>query len=80
MPDTVSMIRDLVEPNTDVGQGIRHLWRTGSAVAHGFHWANFVGGEFDEQSFNMSLYGSMMMVKDALELYEKRATSHLGPA
>lgn len=78
MPDAVSLIRDLVEPHSYVGQGIRHLWRTGSAVAHGYHWTNLGGGQFDEQSFNMSLYGSMMLVKDALELYEKRATNYLG--
>ena len=78
MPDTVSFIRDLVAPHSYEGQAIRHLWRTGSAIAHGYHWANLGGGAFDEQSFNTSLYGSMMMVKDALDLYEKRAANHLG--
>ncbi|GAB1811113.1 hypothetical protein MUNTM_01500 [Mycobacterium sp. MUNTM1] len=78
MPDTVSLIRDLVDPDTYEGQGIRHLWRTGSAAAHGYHWANLGGGEFDEQAFNMSLYGTMLMVKEALELYVNRATNHIG--
>lgn len=81
MPDTVTLIRGLVPPNTYEGQGIRHLWRTGSAVAHGYHWVNIGGGEFDEQSFNLSLYGTMLMVKEALELYRKRATNYLdGPS
>jgi hypothetical protein len=79
VPDTVSLIKALVEPNTDLGSGVRHLWRTGSAAAHGLHWANLEAGEFDEQSFNMSLYASMMMVRSALELFEKRAANHFYP-
>jgi hypothetical protein len=79
-PDTASLLQGLVDENTYEGQGIRHLWRTGSAAAHGFHWANLGGGQFDEASFNMSLYASMMLVNDALKLYTNRATNHLNPA
>ncbi len=77
-PGTASLIQGLVEPHSYEGQGMRHLWREGSAVAHGYHWANMGGGVFDEPGFNRSLYGSMLMVKDALELYEKRATNYVG--
>jgi hypothetical protein len=78
--DTASIIRTLVDEHTDEGQAIRHLWRTGSAAAHGFHWANLGSGKFDETWFNTSLYASMMMVQETLELYGDRAASHLGRA
>ncbi len=79
----VEILQCLVDEHSYEGQGIRHLWRTGSAAAHGYHWGAMHAGsasEFDEPGFNMSLYGSLMMVKDALELYENRATNHLGQA
>jgi hypothetical protein len=83
-PDTVAIIQGLVDEHTFEGQAFRHLWRTGSAAAHGYHWPVMMQasdpGEFDEQSFNMSLYASMMMVKETVELYEIRALNHLGDA
>jgi hypothetical protein len=33
--------------------------------------------EFDEEGFNLSLYGSMLLLNDAMKLYETRAKSHL---
>lgn len=83
LPDTASIIRGLVDEHSDEGQAVRHLWRTGSATAHGYHWSTQLTGEpgqFDEQWFNTSLYGSMLLVNDALELYEIRATNHVGTA
>lgn len=78
LPDTASMIDGLVNKSSLEGQGIRHLWRTGSATAHGYHWNVQLSENpevFDEAWFNTSLYGSMMLVKDSLELYDKRATN-----
>ncbi|MGP4058362.1 hypothetical protein ACTWP6_26665 [Mycobacterium sp. 4D054] len=83
MPDTASLLQGLVDEHSLEGQGIRHLWRTGSATAHGFHWAAKISGQpgnFDEVWFNTSLYGSMLLIKDAIELYEKRATNWIGRA
>lgn len=70
----------MVGNDTWFGTAISQLWRTGSASAHGYHWTEvFLGspGEFDEVSFNMALYGAMLMLNEAIILYTNRATNHV---
>ena len=79
-PDMASILLKLVDVNTYEGQGVRHLWRTGSAAAHGLYWPKITNPnpqEWDEEGFHTSLYGTMMLVKGALDLYETRATCYV---
>ena len=39
-PDTLRMIRELLDVNTFEGTSFIPLWRTGSASAHGHYWAD----------------------------------------
>lgn len=77
-PGTVDMLRDLVDMNTWDGMGIANLWRTGSAAAHGYHWTDTTRsnpGEFDEESFNLALFGVTLMLWRAFNLYNQRAAA-----
>lgn len=80
--DTVSMLRELVNSNSWDGMAIMHLWRSGSAAAHGYHWIDVQrskpAGTFDERSFNMALYGTFLSVTAATALYDKRAAAPAG--
>jgi hypothetical protein len=76
-PDTASLLQTLVDVHTFEGQGVRHLRRTGSPAAHGYYWSRIQNPNpqvRNEEEFNTSLYGTMMLVKGALELYQARAT------
>lgn len=76
--DTVSMLRSQVDPNCWYGVGIRQLWRSGSAAAHGYSWRDMhrdQPGVFDEESFNMALYGGFLHLQEALKLYDQRAAA-----
>jgi hypothetical protein len=76
----MSMLRDQVDLSTWDGSAIVGLWRTGSAAAHGYPWPDFfktAPGEFDEATLNLSLYGALILLEHAVELYEKRARRHL---
>ncbi|BCI78381.1 hypothetical protein MTY66_00060 [Mycolicibacterium sp. TY66] len=78
--DTVNIIKDLVDVNTWEGAGTGQLWRSGSAAAHGYHWTEMSApnpGQFDEPQFNTALYAAFLMLKDAMALYESRATRHV---
>lgn len=68
----------IVDP-TDTGlwMAIEHLWRSGSAAAHGYPWMLSHAkdpGAFDVDQFDLALHGSWLMLTHAIELYEKRAT------
>lgn len=76
--DTVSMLRGMVEADTYEGTAITQMWRTGSAAAHGYYWTDehrHDPGHFDEQSFNLALYGAMFFINEAMKLYTWRAAS-----
>ncbi|OBG92641.1 hypothetical protein A5697_06945 [Mycobacterium sp. E3251] len=76
--DTVSMLRDLADPNTGWGSAIGGLWRMGSAVAHGYYWAQAGRsdpGKFDEDFFDLSCAGAFVFVTKAQQLYDKRAAA-----
>ena len=75
-PNMVEMLSDQVDENTWFGSGYMHLWGSGSAGAHGYHWPDLFHaqpGRFDAEAFNPALYGGYLALKDAVELYEKRA-------
>jgi hypothetical protein len=77
-PNTVEMLRDLVDMTTWDGMGTANPWRTGSAAAHGYHWTDLTRsnpGEFDEESFNLAFYGATLMVWRAFNLYNQRAAA-----
>lgn len=77
----VDMLSTQVDVNTWFGSGIRHLWRSGSATAHGYHWPDLFRtqpGVFDAESFNTALYGAWLQLQEALKLYEKRAAPPTG--
>lgn len=77
-PDTVGMLRGLVDMSTWEGIGTANLWRTGSAAAHGYHWTDTVrpsAGEFDEEWFNTAFYGAALMLWRAVTLYNQRAAA-----
>jgi hypothetical protein len=77
--DTVSMLRGMVKANSFEGTAILQLWRTGSATAHGYFWADQLRdnpGQFDHVWFHSALYGATMFVNDAMKLYHQWATTN----
>ncbi|ORL11053.1 hypothetical protein A6I84_03495 [Prescottella equi] len=68
----------IVDPTDEwFGLAIEHLWRSGSAAAHGYSWRLSHQKDpqvFDIDQFDMALQGSWLMVSHAIELYEQRAT------
>ena len=75
-PDTVSMLQKMVAVNTTDGLAVLQLWRMGSAAAHGYFWLDTQRPNphlFDEDGFDMALYGATRFVTEAMHLYERRA-------
>ncbi|MBB2993663.1 hypothetical protein FHR72_005174 [Mycolicibacterium iranicum] len=76
-PDTVTMLQQLVPANTPEGYAAQHLWRVGSSTAHGYYWSDTQRPNphlFDEKTFDTALYVATLFVKEAMKLYEQRAT------
>ncbi|MFL0288806.1 hypothetical protein ACJH6H_26545 [Mycobacterium sp. SMC-21] len=76
-PDTVSMLRSLVDTNTLAGASFIQLWRTGSASAHGHYWSDEMRdnpGAFDHVSFQPAIQSAVLMLSDAMTLYTQRST------
>lgn len=75
-PDMVTMLREQVDLSREFGPWFEHLWRTGSAAAHGYHWPDLFRadpGAFDEEMFNPALYAAVLQLQEALRLYDMRA-------
>jgi hypothetical protein len=75
-PNMVDMLSGHVASDTWLGAGVTYLWRSGSAAAHGYHWADLFRpqpGVFNLESFNSALYGGFIALKHTFELYEKRS-------
>jgi hypothetical protein len=76
-PKTTKMLKDLVDLTTPEGTGMVHLWRTGSASAHGFHWADEMRDNpaaFDHKWFHPAIQGTFLMINRAMTLRHQRAT------
>jgi hypothetical protein len=77
-PNTLWMIRDLVDVNTFEGTSFIQLWRTGSASVHGHYWADEMRDnprQFDHMWFQPAIQGAMLFINDAMKLYHSRATT-----
>jgi hypothetical protein len=77
-PDTLRMIRGLVDVNTMEGTSYIQLWRTGSASVHGHYWADEMRdnpGQFDYVWFQPAVQGAMLFINNAMTLYHQRATT-----
>lgn len=75
-PNMVEMLKLQEDGNTWLGSGVMHLWRSGSATAHGYHWPDLfraAPGWFDEEAYNSALYGGFLKLQEALKLYDQRA-------
>lgn len=75
---TTQMLKDMVDLTTPEGTGMVHLWRTGSASAHGHYWADDMRDNpaaFDHKWFQPAIQGAALMMNDAMNLRHKRATS-----
>jgi len=80
-PKTTTMLIDLVDRNTPEGTGMVNLWRTGSASAHGFHWADEMRDNpaaFDYTWFQPAIQGTFLMINRAMTLRHQRATINSG--
>ncbi|TFV59401.1 hypothetical protein E4P42_08280 [Mycobacterium sp. PS03-16] len=78
---TTQMMKDLVNLTTPGGTGMVHLWRTGSASAHGHYWADDMRDNpaaFDHKWFQPAIQGTVLTINDALILRRKRATTRSG--
>jgi hypothetical protein len=76
---TTQMLKDMVDLTTPEGTGMVHLWRTGSASAHGHYWADDMRDNpaaFDHKWFQPAIQGAALMINDAMKLRHKRATSN----
>jgi len=77
-PDTVRLLKGMVDTNTDVGASFIQLWRTGSASAHGHYWDDDMREDprrFDHEGFQPAIQGAMLMINDALLLWSRRSTA-----
>lgn len=75
-PDILSILQKMVAVNTADGLAILQLWRMGSAAAHGYFWLDTQRPNphlFDEEGFDMALYGATRFVIEAMHRYEQRA-------
>lgn len=66
---TTQMLKDMVDLTTPEGTGMVHLWRTGSAPAHGHYWADEMRDNpaaFDHKWFQPAIQGTMLMINDAM--------------
>lgn len=75
-PDILSMLQNMVAVDTADGFAVLQLWRMGSAAAHGYFWLDTQRPNphlFDEDGFDMALYGATRFVAEAMYLYEQRA-------
>lgn len=82
-PKATRMLMDLVDRNTPEGTGMVQLWRTGSASAHGFHWADEMRDNpaaFDHKWFQPAIQGTFLMINRAMALRHQRATTNSGCA
>lgn len=78
---TTQMLKDLVDLSTPEGTGMVHLWRTGSASAHGHYWADEMRenpAAFDHKWFQPAIQGTFLMVNNAMTMRHKRATGRSG--
>lgn len=78
-PDsTTQMLKDLVDLSTPEGTGMVHLWRTGSASAHGHYWADDMRDNpaaFDHKWFQPAIQGTFLMINRAMTLRHQRTTN-----
>lgn len=77
-PDTLSMLKKMVDVNSFEGTSYIQLWRQGSASVHGHFWADQFRdnpAEFDHEWFQPALQGAVLMTNNAMTLYDRRRTS-----
>lgn len=77
-PDTLSMLKGMVDMDAFYGTAIVPLWRQGSASVHGHFWTDQMRDnprEFDDLWFHNALYGATMFVNEAMTLHHQRATA-----
>lgn len=75
-PDTVQLLKGMVDTDTDIRTSLIQLWRTGSASAHGHYWADDMRDNpatFDHVGFQPAIQGAMLMINDAMKLYHRRS-------
>lgn len=75
-PDTVRLLKSMMDTDTDAGTAFIQLWRTGSASAHGHYWADEMRdnpAQFDHMGFQPAIHGAWLIINDAMALYERRS-------
>lgn len=75
---TTKMLKDMVDLTTPEGTGLVHLWRTGSASAHGHYWADDLRDNpaaFNHEWFPTAIQGTVLMINDAMHLHHKRSAA-----
>lgn len=76
-PPTTDMLKEMVDLTTPEGTGMVHLWRTGSASAHGHYWADDMRDNpaaFEYKWFQPAIQGTFLMINKAMTLRYQRAT------
>jgi len=59
--------------------GIRTLWRTGSAAAHGYPWRLLWSSDprrIDYDQLHMAMHGAALLTTEALDLFNQRNSKH----
>ena len=77
-PPITQMLKDMVDLATPEGTGMVHLWRTGSASAHGHYWADDMRdtpAAFNHEWFQPAIQGAMLMISKAMTLRQERTGS-----
>lgn len=80
-PNTLDILKRVVDVNTSLGTAFIQLWRQGSASAHGHYWADDMRGNtgaFDIAWFHVALQGAMLFINEAMTLHDRRRTAASG--
>jgi hypothetical protein len=80
-PNTLDILKSMVDLNTYEGTGFIQLWRQGSASAHGHYWADNMRGNkgaFDIVWFHTAVQGAMLFINEAMTLHHQRRTTSSG--
>jgi hypothetical protein len=74
-PDTLNILKSMIDLNTYAGTAFIQLWRQGSASVHGHYWADAMrgnNGTFDTAWFHTAVQGTMLFINEAMKLYHQR--------
>jgi hypothetical protein len=80
-PNTLDILKRMVDLNICEGTAFIQLWRQGSASVHGHYWADGMRGNkgaFDVVWFHTAMQGAMLFINEAMTLHHQRRTTLSG--